>query len=552
MRLFLLICLTINFLILAQSKRAIIEQPTDEQHQESLDYVDVAGAQKMMEEECEKLKEHSTDTNPCSGEEVNRKFLFTDTNTIKMAAKAYSMFSAALGAAGVGQFTKTKAPQNAASEGGDAPQGDAPQGDAPQGDAPQGDAPQGEGAKKPEKEKVQDYCQYVPAVTEGIASFKQQSAQKNLLNAPTNQITAQKDALYKVARSHLERAENHQIQTYGWGATTACYTGYVVFGAVDLDNWMLYVRLAAAGFLTYFFHEEAKAHRNYHKQVKGIADRLPGPGDCNPITQPDCFCSKETFSESDGPLFKEYCHPGLVGMPNAPTPYRVPCVDQEMDADPECLCISEEACFPDKYFTPIDMPPFNGFKNSSLGGNVRNLARGRASPAVLRSGEGVSKAKRAMKNIDFDKVPMPDDLTPEQIEQAKAGEALGMPRPLATLLASRPLSKAAKARFYKMRNRGRGNRRFAVRSSPAKKKAWKFKNARGFSDKAKSKKDPYDLIKKLGKKKKRKKTNNNRILQFSKQARNRAQISRDKNANIFEIITHRYRVKYWKDGKAKP
>ena len=332
---------------------------TDEEHLLSQDYVDEIGAQEQARKECEKLG----DPLVCQGRAAKTKFLGASSQSIQMAAKMYAMVMPAIGLAGGGDFSKRGA------EGG----------------------------------KARDYCQYIATAVEGIAKMKQQAAQQHLANLPENQATRQKDALYKAARSHEERASNHKIQAVGWTSIAACYAAYL---PVALGDWKLYAKMGAAGFLAAFFTSEVKAHREYAAKIRKIADGLPGPGDCNPVTDTHCFCSKPKVSAADLPHYQKYCIPYLHKRQLAESSYHVPCTDQSLRPDAQCTCIREDTCFDKKYFTDIKLPHLQPFLSSFRG---RRCARtdaggtqgGRLSNRTETAGRGPSEFSKAPLGAKF-------------------------------------------------------------------------------------------------------------------------------------------------------
>ncbi len=482
---------------------------TDEEHLLSQDYVDEIGAQGQIQKECEKLG----DPLVCQGRAAKTKFLGANSQSIQMAAKMYAMVMPAIGLAGGGDFTKR------GEEGG----------------------------------KAKDYCQYIATAVEGIAKMKQQAAQQHLANLPENQATRQKDTLYKAARSHEERASNHKIQAVGWTAITACYAAYL---PVSFGDWKLYAKMGAAGFLAAFFTSEVKAHREYAAKIRKIADGLPGPGDCNPVTDTHCFCSKPKVSAADLPHYQKYCIPYLHKRQMAESSYHVPCTNQSLRPDAQCTCIREDTCFDKKYFTDIKLPHLQPFLSSPEGEDVRALMRGELKGGRL-SGRADAAGKRAigiLRKAAGDKVPKARALNPRQGSDARLIESMGVPRPLAALTAG---SAPAKATFPGWAKGAVGAlpKRKGKASKSSKNQVWKFNQAKGLNRAKASKKkgfDPNRLLKQLGKKKGPASASGNKILTFAPANREVAQVHRQDNRNLFDIVSYRYKISAWRRLQVTP
>ncbi len=508
---------------------------TDEERYLSQTYTDEIGAQQQKKEECAKLG----DPNACQGMKVKTKFMGIDSDIVKMAAKMYSLVVPMLGMNGIGDFTRADKPLI----GGKDESANPEEANAPE---------KGESNTEQKEKKMKDYCQYIAVATEVIAQFQQQSAQQHLSQLPENQSTRQKEALYKAARSHKERAKNHKMQAYGWGATTACYVYYVTQAYTD---WKVYAKMGASGFLAAFFANEAKAHQSYYEEVRKIADDLPGPGDCNPVTQPDCFCSKPKLSAGDVPLYQKYCQPYLHKKAIAQTSYRVPCVDQDLRADPKCTCLDEDSCFDKKYFTDVKLPPFGSFLKSPEASSIRSLTRGELTGGSVAGGSvGLgAKAKKILNHgIAGKKIPGQRNLNPQQAREAQIAKSLGLPKALAALVASQPFTSASQKSLAKLRSATISGRKLAAKSNRVKDQVWRFNQASGLNKGKKKKgKDPYDFINRF-KKKKKKAIKRGQVIKFAEQASKSAQVHRNKETALFDIISHRYKISGWRRLEVSP
>ncbi len=500
---------------------------TDEEHHLSKTYVDELGSQELAKRECAKLG----DPQACQGKQAKTRFLGADAELIRGVAKAYATILPAIGLAGGGDFTR--APQEGDAEG----------------------AP-GEGGK----EKVKDWCQYIAAGVEALAKFKQKVAQENLANLPENAATRQKASLYKAARSHRERATNHKMQAVGWGATAACYASYMGFAGVTGD-WKVYAKLGAAGFLAAFFANQAKAHGEYADKIRQIADGLPGPGDCNPVTQTDCFCSKPLNEQSgqDRPYYQKYCQRQVHRRKLASSSYHVPCVDLGLKADAKCTCFKEETCFDKKYFTDIKLPHLAPFANSREGAEAQALMQGELKGGRLAGSAG-NAGKRAigMLKKKLREHPIPSGhgvaISPGLEGEVRAVTSTGVPRPLASLMVGR----GGKGALPPWAKEGvAADAESGTRPPSGKGQVWRFQEAKGLNRQAAAKKgfDPRSLLKGFkGKKASAGARGGNEVLSFgaSAQASAAAQVHRKEAKGLFDIISYRYKVSAWRRLRPTP
>ncbi len=290
---------------------------TDDEKEIVDNYLHEGYIQRSYDEKC---KENTETYKACLGQDVDPKFLGMKSSMVKALSKAYSMIIVA-GAGG--DLETTKDNENLTSD-------------------KNGEAEATSGKKEEEVDNT-DYCKYIAAGTEAVTLVQTQMSQSDLNKLPTNQETFQKDQLYKAAENHNNRAKTAKIQTGGWGATTACYGAMIARPGISATSWSNLLKLGAAGLLTTFFYNEIGAHEKYRDKVKEIADGLPGKGDCNPVTQIDCYCAQEETKNDP-----KYCMgptANYVMEKDLPTV----CLDDSLEADPSCRCLSTNSCY-DKMF----------------------------------------------------------------------------------------------------------------------------------------------------------------------------------------------------------
>lgn len=452
----------------------------------------------------------------CAGQEVKHDFMGMDTKLVEALSKAYT---AVVGAGlGGGEFTArgasdakatadTKTDTNAASKDGKYKEG-----------------------KDDKDGKQEDYCKYIAIATEVIALFQQEQEQKNLSDQPTNADTAQKDMLLRAARSHEERAENAKIQRNGWGITAACYTGMIAFAEVD---WNLGLKLASSYLMTAFFQNEVKHHEEYRDKVLAIATKLPGRGDCNPITERDCYCTHETTKNDP-----QYCTPYLHQAAIAATSIRTTCVNNNMKADPQCSCRATRTCF-DQTFLKLTGDDWSG-SAKGLQKPVTSMMNGEMLDGAgdLGAINGQNAINSALRKLDAQ--AKPTTLTNKDKGVAKAINNLGIPAKLAGLLSQAPSSakgnnfangvQASGGSYSAMDYSGgnSGNDRNRVLSFSGG-DALGSRRARSNNNSSKNNR-------------KAKKAASAEVLRFAEKATREADINKDPSKPIFEIISRRYQI----------
>ena len=385
-----------------------------------------------------------------------------------------------------------------------------------------------------ERENRHDYCKYVAMVTEAGATFMEAQSQQNLGfgGDVTTADTSQKAALYKAARSHEDRAKTAKIQFYGWGATAGCYAAMVATGAKL--NWKTGLKLGGSALLAYFFQKEVQSHNDAADKVKAIADQLPGRGDCNPVTDVDCYCTqKETMNDP------KYCAPYLHNRNLAATTIRSTCVNKQLQADPRCACVNTDTCYNQEFMTITTGSglPASTIQDSSRA--VNELSTGGLTNGNVRSAGlgGLNLARKQMKRLEKELGGNDPKLTkPGQKIEARLASNMGIPGRIAARLASARVPSGAMA---KARARFQGKTKVA---SYRPNKRGKKGNVWGFSKNRRrsgTKKSAYSNV---GKKKK-KRGPSGKVINFAEKAARRAQqINTDRDRPIFEIISRRYQL----------
>lgn len=474
---------------------------TDQERFDSQVFVHQGLSQRKMDEKCEELD----DPNACKGR-GKTKFLGVDSNLVQTVAKAYSVIGGMMGMSGDAFDFELKEP-NA----------------------------DGDKTRK-------NYCTMIPAVGEMLAMFTQQTAQNTIDKQPMTQETKQKETLYRAARSHEARHDSAKIQSVVWLATTTCYGAYIAAGGISI-NWKVIAQAGAAFFLWQFWRSEAKQQKDYADEIKRIASELPGKGDCNPHTENHCYCSqKETKYD---PV---HCMPQLHKRAIANNSFRIPCADKDMKPDASCDCISRDACFDQEFFSEMSTPGFVQFAKSSTGKNVGKLMRGELTSGALSGATTGNSATRKLLNDLASEVDENPSLNKGGLGVADEFEKAGIPKPIARLIASRPTTSKAKNRVAGLSaDLNKSRKKFSVAKKSKGTGVLRFNSATGkVGPRSKKKGTNYNALFNKFKKKKKNSRNRNSVLKFAKKAQGQAQITRNKDRPLFEIISRRYQVSGWR------
>lgn len=312
---------------------------TDAQYKASQEYIHEGLVQRKYDEACTGKERE------CSGREVKGTFMGMDNNMVRMVAKTYGMIIGS-----VGMMSDKK-----------------------------------------------DYCALIPAATETIATFQQQANQENLKELPTNQTTAQKDALYKASRSHEARADSSKIQFTGFAAATACYPAQMsMTGGFD---WASTAKMAASGFLAFFYKSEIDRYKEAAAFTKKVADELPGKGECNPINQKDCYCAQP--ESKNYPEYTQTCLPATLQRKTSiasTTP--VTCLDTNGKVDSSCECTKSNTCYDKTFSTQIQGLSFREGVGTAFA-PVASLTKGSLSDANLSAANtGLQSALGKLRELD--------------------------------------------------------------------------------------------------------------------------------------------------------
>ena len=510
---------------------------TDQEKQLKDNFYDVAGANKIIKEKCVGEMEQA-----CAGEEVKHKTMGMDPMMIKLAGQAYATMGAMAGDSilplkkGTGELMNGKpdSPASATTPGGSTPPGSTT---TPSADASKTDA------AKPKEENATDYCKFIPVATETFATFAQKAATTQLSSG--SGTPSQKDQLLKAAKSHDSRADQAQIQAYGWFGGAACYAQGMVRGEFAMNTGAV-VKLGASAFLGAFYQGEVGANKEYARKTREIADSLPGKGDCNPITQNNCYCKTPEYAND--PVFCKNASQQAAGT----NFLRVACTNDKLELDPSCACEKSGTCF-DKVMSNGQSVDLNagglGLANSPYK-MVSSLAKGKLENGMVNgtaTAQAAAIAKKALQDIAG---RLPQNNSPINPKNKPLYDALlskGIPPSIArTMAENQPPAGATNNGLAKVQ----GNGVFSGfsdgdGSGKSGSRVVDFSGGGGLGLGGKkgseNKNDMGDFMSKLGKGKEGN-LSNGKLLEFAQKAEASAsQISKPDRA-LFEIISLRYQI----------
>ena len=372
-----------------------------------------------------------------------------------------------------------------------------------------------------------DYCSYIAQLTTIISQGLQFRGQE-AIGSRLGPKSAQKESLYKQARAHRTRARTAQVERLGWGATTGCYATMAFRPGVQ-SNKKTYLKMGASAFLTYFYNRQRNQHHQYANIVNNIANALPGPGDCNPITEQNCYCAQEETAQDP-----QYClpfHGKKKGLPQGTV--AVTCVNAQFEFDPHCNCASNGTCA-DQAFRPLFQ--FPEFSSNTVAGkslhHVKELANGRFNKAALaHSAFGQGAFKKALSAIDKNIAVENKPLTESQKKTARLLTQSGLPKRMAAELSRTALPQGHSPTANKQAKLHRKTtHRYRRVPTLSMKDPFRKKSRR------KSKQNiPFPTFKKKGRPKYK-----DEVIQFASEAEKKASVSKDRSKSIFETISYRY------------
>ncbi|MBY0515685.1 MAG: hypothetical protein K2P81_02170 [Bacteriovoracaceae bacterium] len=390
------------------------------------------------------------------------------------------------------------------------------------------------------KDEKDDVCVYIPMAGEVVASGMQMMGEKQIASQSINKPGAdmQKEGLYAVARTHDTRAKTATIQGSVYAATGACYVAYIATGAVV--NAKMALKLGAAATMSYIFFAKASKEKKFAASVRDIAKKLPGAGDCNPITATNCFCSEKTSQQSDFANWSKVCVPkGLAAKDKKSTP--IPCStlqNGKATLDAECKCKKNNSCLNGQMALLGNNVGFGGTELADPLRMLDSLNGSMDDADVENFGAKLNaKSNAFLKNNPVGDIPSVS-LSDKDKNIAKELAKIGMPGAMAAFAASQsgagaPVSASAPSLVGSTESESddynSGNKRTSYSNGGSFNSSSRGRGSNNFNN-------PFG---------KNEKKDNVQVDMFAEQALAAAEISKDTSVGIFDLISNRYRRSAW-------
>ena len=461
---------------------------TDQEYMLKRNFIHEGYQQRTYEEAC---KDNSR---LCRGKELDHKFLGVDPSMITALSKAYALVIGAM---------DTKLKTNIKED------------------------------KTDVKKEYNDYCRFIAVGTETVGTAMQALEQKHITEMPSSESTLQRDALYKAALSHKSRAKTAKIQTVGWGSTTACYA-FMLTKGVTIKS--VGIKLAGAGLLTAFFHNEMSIYDDAYEEIKQIADSLPQKGACNPITETSCYCA-QTETKND----LRYCVSPLLKQVHGEQDYVATCIDDKLESDVSCQCELTNTCFDSKLKKITEELKLASAHNGEIFNPLEAISKGNLRAASIDGNSGLKQAAtraQDLMNQIARKYPvnLKNPLNDAEEKEALTLEKAGIPKNLSNLFAqaSSPSNSGNYISKFNQLNH--------KKPSPTGSELEYVSDDKDRSTKKNNQgNDSFDFFKKFGDKAKATTPKDN-YLYFSQKAEKEAQINQNKSEDIWNIISRRYQL----------
>ena len=409
------------------------------------------------------------------------------------------------------------------------------------------------------KENKKDFCAIIPGLTDMAADTMQTMENQQIQNGMQNpqemsggSPTIQAQAFYAMSRSHTARKESSEVQAGGWGATAACYTlkmtGIPGIAEPYADpSTSIIVKLGLSVAVGSFYLLKSKVHGEKAELLKKLGDSFPKAGECNPHTETQCFCSQDSSMAIDMANYQKYCTvPEFVNR-GADAKNAVPCVDANGKPDPECKCKKRRACIDAKLMQDSLKLGLNPAVMRNAGQSLSPLSSGLSSAGL---GPGIEKqlaiAKNALKKFKPKRIPNLRG-NKEAQKMAKTLSDLGIPPAAAATIAAARVPVSGNTNVPSLAsaglsNSGASNNAFKNRPNEPK---FKSGGSDGNSFKKGGNSNPF-AFKKGGSRRGGVKIEQD-ISSLANKATMEADITKDPGKGIFDILSHRYKMRAWKE-----
>lgn len=394
-----------------------------------------------------------------------------------------------------------------------------------------------------ETEEKPDYCGYIAMVSEAAnvayTALQNDKSEQNFL--ATKLESRQAASFYALADSHKSMAKGAKVQFGVWTATAACYVAYAV-QAQYTGDWKVWAKLAAAGFIATYYKKKSDAHEDRVKLLTEMAKDLPQAGECNPYTNPTCFCAEDSSFATDPGNYSKYCSPKELANRNIKNNDAYVCVDQQKKPDPQCNCVQSNTCVDKRLKMAGINLGLSPLQMKDPLAAMRPITKGFGGAGVTSAANrNLALAKKTLKKF---KPKKGVNLNPKQ-------------KDIAASLFNNGISKAAAAYLSRVKSKGASLPRSATAGfgsgnyTGSKGKinqiaaiSPRFQKGKSIRSGSRKRSNPFG---KFGKKRNSKNTNSIQIEDFAKKAEREAEINIDTSKGIFDIISYRYKMSAWRE-----
>lgn len=394
-------------------------------------------------------------------------------------------------------------------------------------------------------ESKTDYCQYIAVAGEALSVVTSQlqnsKTQENFIASKPE--ARQAASFYAIATTHKDQAKASSLQAGIWGSTAACYGALLAAGVVSGDV-QLYAKAAGAAVIAAFYLKKASVHKQRSKLLTEFAEKLPQAGECNPYTQPSCFCNEESSFAADPANFQKFCVPKDLIARNGSNDATV-CIGSNQQVDIACSCATNNTCID----TVLQTGALSfGLSPTSIGSQLAGLqpfSTGLGTAALDPvTGTNLTNVNRLLKDSAPSGI---GSLSDSEKEIASSIANLGLPNAAAAIIAksgatadlppslsgavsggelvaavskSRPIVRGSSSGGYESgKSSSKKKRRSSNRSASAKKRGSRSSKTGAAIQIS----DDYAL-----------------------KAQRDAEIVKDTEANLFDVISSRYQTSAWR------
>ncbi|MBT3980076.1 MAG: hypothetical protein HOE90_01915 [Bacteriovoracaceae bacterium] len=446
---------------------------------------------------------------------------------IESASKAYSAFMPMLLATGGGSFKISKAETKGA---------DTAKGEGKAEETNSESSKKSDSKKDDDEKEVQDFCAFIPMAGEAGAAAWNAIEQSKIENdvAEASEDTRQREYISAMANTHDTYRKTSLTKAITYSSTSVCYLGLAATnkGLVKQNAGQFILKFGSASILAGYYFAKMEKHRKYRDMANELAAQLPGLGECAPTTDPQCYCA-QTANMYD----PQYCLPTEAGARITSGQVGVACVDGNLQADPSCNCATSNTCFKTAFNSTLGGMDLGGAYAGATGPIADALSTGSYDGA---SGEALAgqlmaiSRKMAAKDPDLNKALATFNSSGGSGPAAEALMNAGIPRLSAAFAASLPSNAGSKN--FRSNSKGSFGRKLLSRMKRQK----RSKKVRYGTNRRRGRSKSKKYAK--GKKSKRPKAS---VLRFAEKAHNSAQINKDSSKQIFDILSHRYRMSGW-------